>query len=88
MIVKLEKNPRCRSCDSDDNLRSNIEYELYLDPITIDNRLWFWNGNSGYYTDIILKKIDNVYISKNAKYKITDISPITSSNSDINIDNL
>jgi len=74
MIVTVFKRPRCKSCDSDDNFRSNIEYTLQLDPTIVDNRLWFWDGNTGYYTDNIFKKIDNIYVSKNAKYEVTDIS--------------
>lgn len=73
MRITVEKRPRCKSCDSDDNLRSNIQYELDLDPVMVDNRIWFWRGNTGYFTDLIFKKIDNVYISKNARYRLTDV---------------
>lgn len=74
MIVTVIKRPRCKSCDSDDNFRSNIEYSLHLDSTIVDNRLWFWDGNTGYYTDNILKKINNIYVSKNARYEVNSVS--------------
>lgn len=71
-LIKIKKKHRCNNCSSDDNFVSNLEYKLYMDGTTIydgKERMWFWDGNKGYFTDVIIKKYEGKIITRYAKYE-------------------
>ena len=73
IAVKLRKKNRCKSCSSDDNIIANQEYNLYIEEYPrYNHRLWLWDKKkeTGFFTDVILKKYPNLIVTKNAKYEI------------------
>lgn len=75
MKVKLIKKDT-KSCNLCDNIIPDQEYCFdMLEKPKINRRAYFWQGNVGYFTDIIIKVNGDCLYSKTSKYYIKDGEP-------------
>lgn len=54
---------------AEDNLIKDCEYVGQMEELpSKDRRVWFWKGNTGYHTEIIIYTKEERLRSKNATY--------------------